>query len=122
MNEVEKMYENAGISKEVIPCPAKYYGYDCTRNNWDDADCSCDIEEYPLFTAEKQIAILKLLTQQCDLTISHFTKWEFIHYDYVQEPLQVTGKDFTETFIKLINAYWENLTDKEKEQIREILK
>ena len=121
MSEIEKMYENAGIKKEVIPCPAKYYGYDCTRDNWDDEDCSCDIEGYPPFTAEKQIAILQLLTRQCDLTISHFTEWEFIHFDG-QEPIQVTGKDFTETFARLINAYWQDLTEAEQNEIRKILK
>ncbi len=121
MNEIEKLYKNAGVEKEVIPCPAKYYGYDCTRNNWDDADCSCNIEGYPLFTAEKQIAILQLLTQRCDLTISHFTEWEFIHYDG-QEPTQVTGKDFAGTFAKLINAYWQDLTEEEKQQIKDILR
>ena len=107
ITEVEKMYENAGIG---LVANVKFPTNDVSYN-----------VSFPSFTAEKQIAILKLLTQQCDLTISHFTKWEFIHYDG-QEPLQVTGKDFTETFTKLINAYWKNLTDKEKEQIKEILR
>ena len=61
MNEVEKLYENAGIKKGIIPCPANYYGYDCTRNNQDDKDCSCAIEGYPLFTAEKQLELIKWL-------------------------------------------------------------
>lgn len=80
-------------------------------------DCINILKELP----EKQIAILQLLTQRCDLTISHFTEWEFIHYDG-QEPLEITGKDFTETFAKLISAYWQDLTESEQEQIREILK
>lgn len=120
MNEVTKLYENANVK-------AKEY---CDRDS--DACMNCCPEwknrqncwKYksvmPLFTAEKQIAILKLLTQQCDLTISHFTKWEFIHFDG-QEPLQITGKDFTETLAKLVNAYWQNLTEEEKQQVKDIL-
>ena len=103
MNEIEKMYVNAGIKKDWSSTP--YGGVE---------------EYYPPFTAEKQIAILQLLTQQCDLTISHFTEWEFIHFDG-QEPTQVTGKDFAETFAKLINEYWQSITEEEKRQVKGIL-
>ena len=103
MSEIEKLMQNAGVEKNWKPLP---YG---------------DIEEvYPEFTAEKQLELIKLLTQQCDLTISHFGKWEFIYFDG-QESTQITGKDFTETFAKLINAYWKNLTEEEKAEIKEIL-
>lgn len=108
MSEVTKLYENAGI--EPKKCS------ECDNN----MDCGFGKDCYPPFTAEKQIAILQLLTQQCDLTISHFTEWEFIHYDG-QEPLQITGKDFTKTFAKLINAYWQSLTEEEKQQVKGIL-
>ena len=108
MSEVTKLYENAGI--EPKKCS------ECDNN----MDCGFGKDCYPPFTAEKQIAILQLLTQQCDLTISHFTEWEFIHYDG-QEPLQITGKDFTKTFAKLINAYWQDLTEEEKQQVKGIL-
>lgn len=121
-SQVEKLYENAGINYEE-----RYNN--CTLNKEAECklECSCDIckysEEkyiYPPFTAEKQLAILQLLTQQCDLTISHFTEWEFIHYDG-QEPTQVTGEDFAETFAKLINDYWQSLTEEEKQQVKNIL-
>jgi hypothetical protein len=104
MSEIEKMFENANVKK-----------------HWNSTPYGGVKEYYPPFTAEKQIAILQLLTQQCDLTISHFTEWEFIHYDG-QEPLEITGKEFTETFAKLINAYWQDLTEEEKEAIRGILR
>ena len=103
MTEIEKMYENAEVKKIELDYPDNIEPF------------------YPDFTAEKQVELIKLLTQQCDLTISHFTKWEFIYYDG-QEPLQITGKDFAETLAKLVNAYWKNLTDKEKKEIRNILK
>lgn len=117
MSEIEKMYENANIKQDRM----------CEWTCKDSETCNLNCKHYgsmqlyyPPFTAEKQIELIKLLTQQCDLTISHFTKWEFIHFDG-QEPTQVKGKDFVETFAKLINAYWQSLTDQEKEEIRRIL-
>ena len=116
MSEITKLYKNARVLKECLsPC----YINKTWRKTHDCPNCD-NRENYPPFTAEKQIAILQLLTQQCDLTISHFREWEFIHYDG-QEPTQITGEDFTETFAKLINAYWQNLTPEEKQQIKEIL-
>lgn len=111
MTEIEKMFENAGFPKKQCK------DYSCTV-----CEQYNDCEKYPPFTAEKQIELIKLLTRQCDLTISYFTKWkwEFVHYDG-QEPLQVRGKNFAETFAKLINAYWQDLTEQEKEEIRGIL-
>ena len=116
--EINKMFENAGIKGEWRDYRTKngkiYEGKNPKNRNI--RLCKPD------FTAEKQIELIKLLTRQCDLTISYFTKWkwEFVHYDG-QDPLQVRGKDFAETFAKLINAYWQNLTDQEKEEIRNIL-
>ena len=110
MSEISKLYERVGVKKVRQ-----------TNIAGGDYPIAVGFEDYPPFTAEKQISILKLLTQQCDLTISHFSEWEFIHFDG-QEPIQVTGEDFAETFAKLINAYWQSLTEEEKQQIKEILK
>lgn len=123
-SEVTKLYENAGVKKEVIPCPAKYYGYDCTRNNWDDEDCSCDIEGYPQFTAEKQLELVKWLVindkfhclevqyykKEGDYKISTYSKAS--NYD----------KDFSECLASHFNNLWQDLTEDEKQQIKEILK
>ena len=119
MSEIEKMYKtifgefapNCSLCVKLVDCKIFNNTHNCNK-------FECDYKR--LFTAEKQIAILQLLTQRCDLTISHFTEWEFIHYDG-QEPLEITGKDFTETFAKLINAYWQNLTVEEKQQVKGIL-
>lgn len=109
MTEIEKLFKNAGIKATARIKEVRHNLFECGLF-------------YPDFTAEKQLELIKLLTRQCDLTISYFTKWkwEFVHYDG-QEPLQVRGKDFAETFAKLINAYWQSLTEKEKEEIRSIL-
>lgn len=135
MNEIEKLYKNAGLSnmwveryddKEIWH---KSYGEMISTmmqlNDWtkqvaiDVAKKECK-KEFPPFTAEKQLELIKLLTQRCDLSISHFTEWEFIHFDG-QEPIQITGKDFTETLAKLVNAYWQSLTEEERKQVKEVI-
>lgn len=144
MNEIEKMYENIGIKKEVIPCPAKYYGYGCTRNNWDDEDCSCDIEGYPPFTAEKQIAILMfILNKFGDIGFQKMysirgndenTRKDFIkclcdceHETFDSRPVDfyyqngASGDNFEESLAGLINNLWQDLTEAEKQQVRGIL-
>lgn len=107
MSEIEKMMQNAGIKKEVIPCPAKYYGYDCTRNNWDDEDCSCDIEGYPPFTAEKQIELIK---------------WLIVHSPSTCLEDEIIVCAFEDSLTNIINTMWQDLTSEEKRQIKEILK
>ena len=105
MSEITKLYENAGVKKEVIPCPAKYYGYDCTRNNWDDEDCSCDIEGYPPFTAEKQIELIK---------------WCLDNYrGYIFDSIETEW--FEEQLCAFINNIWQDLTEAEKQQVKGIL-
>ena len=131
MNEVEKMYENAGVKKGIIPCPANYYGYDCTKNNQDDEDCSCDTEGYPLFTAEKQIELIKWLMckkqtiqvelrlYESDFCISHITECE--DNDTVEYVETGRKNTFDEALADLINELWQSLTDAECTQIKEIL-
>lgn len=107
MSEIDKLYMNAVVYRCNVP------DIDCNKN--------CEkCEDYNLFTTDKQLELVKLLSNKCDLTISHFTEWEFIHFDG-QEPTEVKGKNFDETLAKLVNSYWENLTEKEQKQIKEIL-
>jgi len=124
MNEVEKLYKNVGIKKEVIPCPAKYYGYDCTRNNWDDEDCSCDIDGYPLFTAEKQLEIIKLLSYYYNITISKNFENDYTFQcegDDVRRYVFTSGQDFAEQIASFVNMCYELLPEEERKQIRNIL-
>ena len=125
MNEVEKLYENAGIKKGIIPCPANYYGYDCTRNNQDDKDCSCAIEGYPLFTAEKQLELIKWLGKNKNgfglfddgtesLSCHCDFHWEWFRKDFYAE-------DFDSALAGLINTLWQDLIEEERKQIKNIL-
>lgn len=112
MSEITKLYENAGVEKEVIPCPAKYYGYDCTRNNWDDEDCSCDIEGYPQFTAEKQLEILCFIVNN---------KHSVTFHDQVFRGDKLTLEKIQENLAWAINRIWQDLTSEEKQQVKGIL-
>lgn len=125
MDEVTKLYENAGVKKGIIPCPANYYGYDCTGNNRDDKDCSCATEGYPLFTAEKQLELIKWLIQKnfYDERIirSNYEKTYFYCsylYDYCESEY---FEKFEEALANVINYFWQDLTEEERKQIKEIL-
>ena len=108
MNEVEKMYRNCNIKKYRL----------LDRDNklkW----------VYPPFTAEKQIELIKWLGKnkngfglfddgteglscQCDFY------WEWFRNDFYAE-------DFDNALAGLINSLWQDLTDADKAQIKEIL-
>ena len=126
MNEIEKLYENAGVSKEVIPCPAEYYGYNCTRNNWDDADCSCDLEGYPPFTSEKQLELLKLCFDKYEKLekVRGLKERCIIYYRFDKNGYTefVNCETWEETIAGLVNNLWQDLTEEEKEQVKGILK
>ena len=97
-NQVEKMYENAGIKT----CKRKQ-GFtlkDCT-----DRDCKeCGYYIMPPFTAEKQIELIKWLTRrEPKVEIGYF------------------GDQLGNALAGLINNLWQDLTKEEKQQIKEIL-
>ena len=122
MNEVEKMYENAGFIQKRCKdysCPM------CEQYN--------DCEKYPPFTAEKQIELIKLLSR---VTLADYFQFFFyeIKEEWVFRLFMITemscelaytyesrNKDFTEALAGLINSLWQDLTEEEKQQIKNIL-
>ena len=119
MSEVEKMYENAGVLKECLsPCLInktwrKYH--DCPNCN--------KRENYPPFTAEKQLELIKWLAKNdkfhC-LEIEFFIKEKDYKISTNQKASNF-NEDFTETLASLINNLWQDLTDEEKQQVKGIL-
>lgn len=144
MNEVEKMYENAGIKPE--------YRYDCNVIDTYEPEevfpirsCSkgeikdyctskqyylyCKVfkvnKVYPLFTAEKQIELIKWLIQKnfYDERIirSNYEKTCFYCsylYDYCKSE---NFEKFEEALANVFNYFWQDLTEEERKQIKEIL-
>lgn len=103
MNEIEKLYKNANVEDKNI-------------NNQLYRDLN-----YPQFTAEKQLELIKFLSEKCDLIISHFDKWEIVHYTGGDEPFSAQHKKFKECLAKVLNYFWQDLTKEEKEQVKGIL-
>ena len=84
MNEIEKLYENAGVK----PIDIAEYG-----STYIPKKIEINGKPYPPFTAEKQLELIKFLSEKCDLVISHFDKWEIVHYTG-DEPFRAKHKKF----------------------------
>ncbi|MBO7696223.1 MAG: hypothetical protein J6T10_26605 [Methanobrevibacter sp.] len=120
MNEVEKMYENAGILKECLsPCLInktwrKYH--DCPNCN--------KRKNYPPFTAEKQLELIKLLSYYYNITISKNFENDYTFQcegDDVRRYVFTSGQGFAEQIASFINMCYELLPEEERKQIKEIL-
>ena len=125
MSEIEKMYESAGVDYEE-----RYNN--CILNK--EGECklksSCDIckysEEkyiYPPFTAEKQIELIKWLSEHYLLEIRRIkdTHEYYIGFNGYKKRVWNATINFENTLAKLINNFWQELTEKEKQQVRGIL-
>jgi hypothetical protein len=121
MNEVEKMYEkaepnrNCNLYKHFTECPMKH------------TQCEdCENFIYPPFTAEKQLELYKYLCKPFLIT----TRYYFDKFSITAEntfewktmtKVSATGKIYEECIAKLVNNLWQDLTDAERKQIKEIL-
>lgn len=119
MSEIEKMYENAGIKpfKSCEFCTQK--SVDCLKENISNITCGLSSDEYPPFTAEKQIELIKWLIRYDAIYINYNNnKYNFNTLYYYGE----YKKDFEEALASVINnELWQDLTEEEKQQIKEIL-
>lgn len=118
MTEIEKMFENAGIKKcnRMLPCPFENECKDC-EFNW-----------YPDFTAEKQVELIKWLAKIYELSINwdeQYNSYRFVIRSYENGRLNHSvcsyEVPFEEILVYLINRIWQDLTNQEKEEIRNIL-
>ena len=125
MNEVEKMYENAGVKplgntdlremKILVDGKVFVEGKDLPNNYYN---------IYPPFTAKKQLELIKWLSTK-ELKI-RTNKQPYAVY------VGVLGNDNTcfygceglyleQTLSELINHLWQDLTEEERKQIKNIL-
>ena len=131
MSEIEKMYKNAGIEPKYIDaCTVedKYWQNEELANEYGTFDmymnakcgqqedcttlCSCAYtkEEYPPFTAEKQIEIVCFLINR-GVELSFNCEQGKINTQAIQRGLA-----------GLINNLWQDLTESEQQQIADILR
>lgn len=104
MTEIEKMYENAGI-KPLCQIPDKFCG---VQNIYKD------------FTAEKQIELIKWLSKRRLLNITFCENTN----TYQLSNNKCTGSfcsDFATAVVTLVQCELDFCTEKEKEEIRNIL-
>ena len=120
MSEIEKMYENAGILKECLsPC----YINKTWRKTHDCPNCD-NRENYPSFTAEKQIKLIKWLSDFTDFgtfSIDHDKSEYGIAFCVHDDGYYFVDKIFEECIAKSIKYLWQSLTEEEKQQVKGFL-
>ena len=99
MSEIEKMYENCEIEFPIARL--KIF-----------KDDNGEIFTRPPFTAEKQLKILCFIVNN---------KHSVTFYDRVFIGDKLTLEKIQETLAWAINRIWQDLTEEEKQQIKEIL-
>lgn len=121
MSEIEKMYKNAGIMRRrkcefYEECPI---GFSHSCDN-------CDIEyresnsSYPPFTAGKQIELIKWLAKKdCMYRLTY--ERDFLWCSQLEWQSSFCYESFEESLANLVNAIWQDLTEKDKQQIKDIL-
>ena len=124
MSEIEKMYENVGVKFIIgVRCKAKI-GDGC-NSRCPDCDYNTKPKEYPPFTAEKQLRLTTFIglhygfqmlkNESFDYIIATriYVKYEYEYKGY--------GYGYNEAIANLINNLWQDLTEEERRQIKEIL-
>ena len=116
MSEVEKMYENAGVERELayfechrgrssICCPIEEYEKDDGCMGCINSSAMKEVYEYPPFTEEKQLELIK---------------W-FMHSEHFS-PVRFNVRWVVDDIASYINFLWQVLTEEEKQQVKEILR
>jgi hypothetical protein len=119
MSEIAKLYENAGVLKECLsPC----YINKTWRKTHDCPNCD-NRKNYPPFTAEKQIELIKWLSEHYLLEIRRIkdTHEYYIGFNGYKKRVWNATINFENTLAKLINNFWQELTEEEKQQVKGIL-
>ena len=103
MNEIEKMYKTCNIKKYRLLDRGH-------KLKW----------VYPPFTAEKQLFLIQWLLDKTDLYL-HRNKSDFTYSIATGDIAVNKYKCFNESIAELINAIWQDLTEEEKTNIKNIL-
>ena len=114
--ENEELANEYGTFDKFMERNCKFGYQDCT----DECEYAYTKTHYPPFTAEKQLAIIKLLAKW-EITILHLLDTWYFSTDGIIGISKLKG-DFEEALANYINSVWQNLTETEREEIRKILK
>ena len=121
MNEVEKMYENCNIKPKQkgycdwdSNCPYPHHKCNDECPYWEYED----IAKYPPFTAEKQLELMKWLALRDDFGMM---AWQNDEYHIEHDKYNADENSLEGCLARLINNLWQDLTEEERKQIKEIL-
>ena len=117
VNEITKLYENAGVEPKakcnsgacIVTNPSKTWCKQCESLDY----------TYPPFTAEKQIELIKWLARKGLIQINYSS-----HQCYQFNSFRVGGDyktEISEALASHCNNLWQDLTEEERKQIKEIL-
>ena len=114
MTEISKMFKNANIKK--------IHKYQREIDNGDPRFTGIGHSDsyivYPDFTAEKQLKIVKFILHK---GVYYDADGDTYWFHYTDEIENATYRPFEEAIAEFINAIWQDLTDREKGEIRRIL-
>ena len=110
MTEIEKLYELAGIKKQ--------YFQDIVRGDY---PIAVGYETYPPFTAEKQIELIKWVAIHQEMYTLSYER-EFLWCSQTDWQSSYCYENFEESIANLIITLWQDLTEAERKEIKEILK
>ena len=121
MNEIEKLYENAGI--ELGCCKYAEYGYEGEEGTWyycikenkecwtyPNGDADCVEKGYPPFTAEKELKLIEFFISSI--------WWENLKILYKTLDCSL---NFENKLAQIVNYLWLSLSEEEKQQVKGIL-
>lgn len=108
MSEIEKMYENAGI--EVPTVRLKIF-----------KDDNGKIYTQPPLTAEKQIELIKWTARREPKVEIGYSSVCGYWVENQTDTRYYFGDQFDSALASLINSLWQDLSEEERKQIKEIL-
>lgn len=118
MSEIEKMYENAGINQVCNTCELRGFKRLCPSKEL------C-VRANPPFTAEKQLELIKFCFEKYRLlgkTRVAGDRCVIYNLRFPDDyPEYIDCATWEEAIAGLINNFWQDLTEIEKVQIKEIL-
>ena len=132
MTEVEKLYSLAGFTKRDIEHCNYNRHIRCTNDDCEDCAYLEIRFEYPPFTAEKQIELIKWLMNypMLDEIRLYFNEPSKTYNIQVMSLPEECGyqssyterhNTFEQTIVNLICNLWQDLTESERKQIKEML-
>lgn len=125
MSEIEKMNIRCKIKKQQT-CSHSDTCYNGSLNECE----GCNAYQYPEFTAEKQLELIKWLCKTRDFAFEGIFINDIYYLSCRQTKNINTGKyyisnvenkKFEDALAGLINVMWQDLTDTEKAEIKRIL-